>query len=235
MIPDFNLFFKSHTKNTLIKNFETLNMDAFSDGQIQSKLWLATELEKIHCKTHSPSSLTVPAHLFIIGSWYGMLALILTLRQKIPILSISLYDQDPKACKIAKKVLDFVRFIGIDLKIICIDCRLPEFKSQLDNRRNTLSLAEKADKNNPAQEIYINTSCEHFTDFSWLDNLPRSSFLALQSTDMRHIEHVSSCKSIEELIIQSELNQSQIYFADTKKFDYGQLCFNRFMLIGKRT
>ena len=60
--------------------------DAFTHGQIRSKLWLCRELEKLNCS----SNLT-----WIYGGWYGLVAFLLLSREKFNVKRIHSYDVDP--------------------------------------------------------------------------------------------------------------------------------------------
>lgn len=66
-----------------------VNKDAFSSGQMGSKLWLCEELEKLNWT----STLTC-----IYGGWYGVTALLLLSRGKFQVIRIDSYDIDP-ACQ----------------------------------------------------------------------------------------------------------------------------------------
>ena len=66
-----------------------MNFDAFSHGQIQSKIWLCEELEP-----HTP----IHANIRILGSWYNILAfMLLTRRPEYYYNSIEGIDIDPDA------------------------------------------------------------------------------------------------------------------------------------------
>jgi len=66
-----------------------IDKDAFSSGQISSKLWLCEELENLKWK----SDLTA-----IYGGWYGLTAFLLLSRGKFKVKKIFSYDIDP-LCK----------------------------------------------------------------------------------------------------------------------------------------
>ena len=63
------------------------NKDSFSNGQIDSKLWLCQELEKLGWV----SDLT---HIY--GGWYGVLAFLLLSREKFNVRRIESFDVDPE-------------------------------------------------------------------------------------------------------------------------------------------
>jgi len=63
--------------------------DAFSSGQISSKIWLCKELEKTRWISKSTA---------IYGGWYGITAFLLLSRSKFKVKKIRSYDVDP-ACE----------------------------------------------------------------------------------------------------------------------------------------
>lgn len=191
-------------------NNEVLNMDAFSDGQMRSKLWLCHELEKI---LDSEKSHTI----WIYGAWYGTLALLLLAREKVNIKKIHLFDIDPEAIKIARKVLDTWLINGPTVKIHQTDCM-------------TLDPSHLGEELESSPDIIINTSCEHFESEQWLHLIPRGTTLVLQSTDMLHPTHIQCSKSIDEF--KSRVALSEIHFSGTMSFNYPNFEFRRFMLIG---
>lgn len=69
-----------------------INKDAFSNGQVDSKLWLCRELERINWS----SNLT---HIY--GGWYGVLAFLLLSREQFKVDRIESYDIDPSCEAVA--------------------------------------------------------------------------------------------------------------------------------------
>lgn len=74
-------------------NFIKTNWDAFSHGQILSKLWLCETLEQF-----LPNSCSIA----ILGSWYNILGFMLKVRGNQQ--TITAYDLDPAATNIADKI-----------------------------------------------------------------------------------------------------------------------------------
>ena len=71
--------------------------DAWSHGQIESKLWLCQEFEHHH-------AYYLPKNIAIYGGWYGLTAFLLLTRQHIQIQKIRSYDIDPACEPIADKI-----------------------------------------------------------------------------------------------------------------------------------
>ena len=71
------------------------NTDAFSNGQIDSKLWLCRELESLKWT----SRLT---HVY--GGWYGVLAFLLLSREQFKVDKIENFDLDPACQQVADMI-----------------------------------------------------------------------------------------------------------------------------------
>ena len=74
-----------------------MNYDAFSHGQIASKLWLCEKLEPYLSHTDN---------LVILGSWYNVLGFMLQVRNPGKCESIQGIDIDFAAVEIARKICD---------------------------------------------------------------------------------------------------------------------------------
>lgn len=186
-------------------NFE-LNLDAFSDGQMGSKLWLCEQIEKIYANQK--------LNLWILGSWYGTLAFMLLNRGRVHIQSVQLVDIDAQALQISKYILNHWEIAGLPIRFIHEDI------AQLEDLI-------------PAGDLVINTSCEHMPYASWLDRLsPGTQFLA-QTTDMKHVEHTNKSPDLNHFIDQlGPLNQ--IIYRGQKDFAYPNFRFSRFMVIAQK-
>lgn len=193
-----------------IKNLSIINMDAFSDGQMRSKLWLCKELEELL----DPSK---PHTLWIYGAWYGTLALLLLVRERINIKKIHLFDIDPEAIKVARKVLDSWRINGTIVEFHERDCL-------------SLNPSGAAVDFGGSPDVIINTSCEHFESDEWLKPIPPGTLVVLQSTDMVHPTHIRCPQSIEDF--KGQISMSKTIFSGTLSFSYPNFEFKRFMLIG---
>jgi len=74
-----------------------MNFDAFSHGQIQSKLWLCKELEPF---------LPDNAKVAVLGSWYNLVAFMLLTRNPDQCQAFLGIDLDPDVKPIADKIVD---------------------------------------------------------------------------------------------------------------------------------
>lgn len=194
-----------------IKNIHPLDFDAFSHGQISSKLWLCENLES-YCKSHFNRSISISVY----GSWIGLLPFLLLSRGQIKIHQFDLYDSDLEVQKTAKKILDYWKF-NAELKInfYTKDC-------------NQLLIPSDT------TDLLINTSCEHMEGVLWWNLLQEKTHFCLQSTNMIHPTHISSPKNLEGWIKSLNLSPKQISYSGEQHISYATFSFTRWMLIGKK-
>lgn len=145
-----------------------LDKDAFSSGQVGSKIWLCEELEKLFAKIDDVA---------IYGGWYGILAFLLFSRNNIEIKKIRSYDIDPRCEENADLVNEFWKWQNWKFKSFTADCNSLEFIEQPD--------------------LIINTSTEHFSSLEWFEKLPAGQIVALQGADMKHDDHVFDFNDID--------------------------------------
>ena len=184
-----------------------LDKDAFSSGQILSKLWLAEELEKAVVN----NSLPQPLSILCFGGWYGVINFILRSRSNVNIEKFRSVDIDPVACENA------------DLLNKPWVWQSWQFKSICDNA-NTFAYSSSE------FNTVINTSIEHIEGHQWFDRIPKSSLVVLQSNNMEHDDHCHNHSSLDEF--RSEFDISQVLFSGEKLFEYPNWSFKRFMIIG---
>lgn len=186
-----------------------LHPDAFSSGQILSKLWLAEALEQVIDKYN----FCQPRKILCLGGWYGIMNFVLQARNKIQIESYRSLDIDPEVERLADLVNNSWEWQDWKFKAITGDAN--NFKYSQD-QFNTV----------------INTSTEHLESKDWFDLIPSGCLVALQSNNMLHEEHCHNHTSLADL--RKEYLLSEIYFAGEKIFEYPTWQFTRFMIIGKK-
>ncbi len=187
----------------------SFKMDAFSDGQMGSKLWLCEILEKFF-----PERDSFP-NVWVYGSWYGLLPFLMLTRDRYNFQSFTLIDIDAEAIEISKKVLNhwmFANHVRFDFRVE--DCAAP-----------TMGRAKP--------DLVINTSCEHIASMDWWKTIPEGCNYLLQSTNMKHDEHVNLVHSAEELRDRVRPSRAPL-FLGTKQFVYPELEFDRYMILGMR-
>jgi hypothetical protein len=199
--------------NYLRKSFSLLNMDAWSDGQTESKLWLCRELERLH----QEGRVKVDT-IWVYGSWYGTLVYLLLARERLPITKVRCFDIDKNANKIANKILNRWFKQGLDLQILDQDCL--ELNQDHIHYRNA------------PPDLIINTSCEHLPGYQWWSNVPHGTCVVAQSTNMAHPTHINCPQNLEDFA--GQLSSSEVFYRGEKYFEYPELNFTRLMVIAKK-
>lgn len=132
-----------------------INLDAFSHGQIVSKLWL--------CKTLEQYISSGPHIVYVPGCWHGVTGFLLESRGNIDISSLYGVDLDPAAIEIAKAVN--------------VTWVYPYKHHYIVADADTYKL-------DPAPSIVINTSAEHFLKTDWFENINPGTLVAVQESKM---------------------------------------------------
>jgi hypothetical protein len=156
-----------------------INKDAFSSGQVSSKIWLCEQLEKLGWT----SNLT---HIY--GGWYGITAFLLLSRGKFSVDNIRSLDIDPTCETIADMINE--NFVWQDWK----------FKAFTQDCNNF---------EGPFGDLVINTSTEHFTSNDWYNKLPKGTRVVLQGNNMNHDDHTSIINSLSEFVSQYDLSNTE--------------------------
>lgn len=176
----------SQLKRTLHKfpECETVMTDAFSLGQLKSKLWLIENL---------PDNLGT---VFICAGWYGTLASLMFEKCRDKFDKIRSFDIDKTCAPIADTmnrpwVLDEWQFKASTLDIMNME--YPTVYTTHRANGTEVELCEMPD-------TIINTSCEHLEDFTkWYKKIPSSKLVILQANDYHEIdEHVNTYNTLEE-------------------------------------
>ena len=143
-------------------------MDAFWQGQLRSKEWLISALEK-HSKT--------PASIEIHGGWVGVLASML-FQSDIPITHISSVDIDPLCQHVATMMNKKEEMEG-------------RFRAITGDMCNLISFVDVV-INTSCEHI---TQAQYKT---WLGKRQDNQLLVLQSNNYKIDEHVRIANSLEE-------------------------------------
>lgn len=153
-----------------------VDKDAFSSGQIGSKIWLCEELEK----TGWRSNLT---HIY--AGWHGITAFLLLSRNKFMVNRIESYDLDPSCEPIADMINENWVWQNWKFKAHTADC-------------NTL--------NSSRADLIINTSTEHFDSLLWFNYIPPGTNVVLQGNNMPHKDHVIHSESLDDFVKEYPLS-----------------------------
>ncbi len=182
-----------------------LDVDAFSSGQIGSKIWLAEHLES----AISHYQLTNPLRICLIGGWYGITNFILQSRNKIKILHVRSIDVDETACEIADQINEHWVSRNWQFKSVVADANTFDYTNY---------------------DCIINTVVEHIDSYDWFERIPKGSLVVLQSNNMKHDDHVHNHRNIKEF--DNSFLLSNTFFLDQKDFMYPDWNFKRYMKIG---
>ena len=185
------LFVDSEVLITLpktIRSFPRINVkDAYARGQLHSKKWLVSEVEKIgmHLGT-----------VFLCAGWYGTLATMLFESKKIHLDKIRSFDIDPTCWQIAESinkpwVMNEWQFKSTTQDIHDINFSEHTYKTLRSNGTER----ELFDSPN----TIINTSCEHIENWSdWWNKIPKGKMCILQSNNYTDLpEHINCVKNTD--------------------------------------
>jgi hypothetical protein len=150
------------------KDMIIANKDAFSSGQIGSKIWLCEELEKLQWS----SGLTQ-----IYAGWYGITAFLLLSRGNFKVDQIQSFDIDPACEPVADTINENWVWQSWKFKAYTLDCN---------------------GYVRGAPDLIINTSTEHFESKEWFENIRSGTRVILQGNDMIHNDHYVSSASADE-------------------------------------
>jgi hypothetical protein len=153
-----------------------LNKDAFSSGQVGSKIWLCEELER----NDWTSDLT-----YIYGGWHGVLGFLLLSRGIFKVNRIRSLDIDPSCQPIADMINENWVWQEWKFKAFTQDCN--NYEGQFG-------------------DLIINTSTEHFESTEWFDRIPKGTRVALQGNNMSHNDHVVYSNCLNEFVEQYPLS-----------------------------
>ncbi|AVH85275.1 hypothetical protein RsoM2USA_347 [Ralstonia phage RsoM2USA] len=184
--------------------------DALSRGQLASKIWLANKLENFIFGNDN-FGWDKKYRITILGGWLGTLPSICAeLAVDNYISHYTVIDKDARCKRFAEHInralCNVHKFEFLDLDVF---------------HPYAMETTAKSD-------IVINTSCEHFKDYSWLDAVAPGSIVIAQSNNYTGPEdHINVCSSVENLA--DKLNLSSVEFQGTMEFPN---VYDRYMVIG---
>lgn len=217
-VPDRDAFIKTYFT---IYEHPTANrasvIDAFSQGQLDSKTWLIDTVKDLDLDL---------GRIWTLCGWYGTLAYFMFLRRsELNFNCIRSFDVDPSCAWLADtlnrpNVIDGWKFKATTMDVN--DIYYDEFKFITRKYDDTpQDVLESAD-------TIINTSCDHMDRNKWFERIPQGKLVILQNNDFfGHEDHVNNVLSINEF---------------KKKYPLGTILYEgvidckvyrRFMLIGR--
>lgn len=189
------------------------NINAWSDSQIASKLWLCQNLELL-CESVPYSKHN--HRIAVYAGWYGILPFMLLTRDNIEYVQwIRSIDIDPVCEPIADE---------INCHWVMEEWKFKATTKDVNEQRWTMPYSDPT--------IVINTSTEHFDKQDWFFKIPKGVIVAVQSTNMEDQDHINTVNSLEEL--KNRYPMSKVDYSGVKQFSYPNKNFQRFMIIGQK-
>lgn len=200
-----------------VDNYNADLTDALTWGQLKSKRWLISELEKLDIDLGT---------IFICAGWYAILAGML-FESKCKITKIRSFDVDNLSTDIAdtinrKYVVDGWKFKALekDIHELVYDKFSWTFWSTKNNRMS-YPIIDSAN-------TIINTSCEHIVDFDrWYSKIPQGMLCILQTNNFYDVDdHINCSQSLVDFA-NSTLMSKVLFEGELSLTKY-----NRYMRIG---
>jgi hypothetical protein len=183
---------------------------AFGHSLVTSKLWLCDKLEEV---IHNKNLVNPIVH--VLGSWHNVLTFMMIVRKPSLYSIFHCYDKDNEALHVGNRICDTWKF---------------EYPKVLHHNQDVNSV----DFNPAENSIFINCSVDQFDGTTWYDNIPNNSYVVLQSTDLPITHADWEIKQSYNLV--SDLTDTykvrQLFYADTKFYNYSGLRYKRHMMIG---
>lgn len=185
----------------------TVDPDAFSVAQMQSKQWMVQTLERT-LQEHRP--IEDGYRIWILAGWYALANLLIRTRNQIPVLEVRSFDQDPACEHIADSINCLWVYRAWEFKALTLDINRLEY--------------------NPRPDVVINSSIEHMRSNQWFENIPRGTVVCLQASDMEDEDHCNKFSNIRDLMTAYPLDE--LLYEGIKRFEFEDKAFYRVMIIG---
>lgn len=178
---EFGIFIRQLKK--LPQEVQLEIVDGFSNGQIESKLWLLETLGHV-----------LPDSAFqvkVLGSWFGLLPRLFTWFFQERILALRAYDIDPRWEPVARSLNE------------------PESHSNISwfftKDMNHINYQFVGD-----DTIIVNTACEHLKDFNtWFESLTPGNIVVLQGNNFSEVEdHHTVWRSLDDFKKSAPLKET---------------------------
>ena len=193
--------------------------DAYSRGQVQSKIWLSTKLDKIQ--------LTNP-NVLILAGWFGQLVDYFNFEYN----KVRVVDMDRDACKFSDTIFNLEKLNNFKVKAIHQDINNLLIQKtgvvlSVEDFRTEKSYEEKF-----LPDLIINTSSEHLDD-AWYNTirfkaLESNPIVAIQSNNLFDVpEHINCVHSIDHM--KKKFPMSEVLYEGEIQLKG----YKRFMLIGR--
>jgi hypothetical protein len=173
---------------------------SFTRDLTASKVWLLTELEKIQ-KDFST--------MYVLGSWYGNLALYMTLQPRIDVDKIILVEKNKEFLSTSMQILD---------------------RAGADNIEYMLADSNKLDYRQLGDSgCVINTSLTDMPGRAWFLNIPAGTLVVLQGRDQDPGQEYHSTKEIVD-----RFPLTQVLYHGRMGLRDPETEYTRYMVIGRK-
>jgi hypothetical protein len=173
---------------------------SFTRDLTTSKVWLMQELARIN-----PAISTV----YILGSWFGNLALYMTLDPMLQVKKIINVETDRSMLDQSKRMLDHVGARNIEYML---------------NDANTLDYRQLG-----TDGVVINTSLTDMDGTEWFQNIPDGTVVVMQARD--RVDR-KPFYSTDDILRKFPLDQ--VLYQGSLKLKDPETAYNRFMVIGRK-
>jgi hypothetical protein len=197
--------------------------DAFSRGQVQSKIWLARELAKVKTDYNM---------VFVLAGWFGQITHYLDAAD-IVYEQARIVDIDPTACKISDKVFNASKIENYKVKSVEWDLADESWLSRTGCTYPIVNYTSgKIITAKDSPDLIINTSAEHFSE-DWYNKfasrpLVSNPLFVIQSNNLFEVpEHVNCVHSIDHM--QKKFPMTELLYSGEIQLKG----YKRFMLIGR--
>jgi hypothetical protein len=183
---------------TLSESSGSSLVGSFTPDLVFSKLWLMRELAKI-----SPDVST----MYILGSWYGNLALLLTRYPQIQVDHMINVETDPERLDTGERILD---------------------QAGAGNVEHMLKDANNLDYRQLGPNgVVVNTSLNDIKGTDWFENIPKGTLVVMQARDQVEHEQFAGPEDIEQ-----KFPLSQVLYSGSLDLEDPETKYTRFMIIG---
>lgn len=173
---------------------------SFTRDLTASKVWLLTELERIQ-KEFSTA--------YILGSWYGNLALYMKLQPTIAVDKIILVEKNKEFLSTSQQLLNKVNADNVEYML---------------KDSNTLDYRHLGDAG-----VVINTSLTDMPGRAWFLNIPNETLVVMQGRDHDPNRNFESTQDIVD-----RFPLSQVLYHGSMKLRDPETKYTRYMVIGRK-
>jgi predicted RNA methylase len=171
---------------------------SFTRDLVFSKLWLMRKLAQIqpHVST-----------MYVLGSWYGNLALFLNRYPRVKVDHIINVETDQERLRTSARILD---------------------QTGAHNVEHMLKDANELDyRNLDANSVVVNTSLIDIKGTDWFENIPEGTLVIMQARDQVDDDQFAGPADIEQ-----KFPLSQVLYSGELALEDPETEYTRFMIIG---